>query len=51
MGTQPRFPPENTCIECIENTLQVIQSTFRSLEMHSKRRYKILYLFGHPRAT
>ena len=35
-GTQRRFPPKY-----IENTFKVIQSTFRSLEMHSKRRYKI----------
>ena len=35
-GTQRRFPPTY-----IENTFQAIQSTFRSLEMHSKRRYKI----------
>ena len=34
-GTQRRFPP------CIENTFQAIQSTFRSLEIHFKRRYKI----------
>ena len=31
------FPPEY-----VENTFQAIQSTFRSLEMHSKRRYKIV---------
>ena len=35
-GTQRRFPPK-----CIENTFQAIQSTFSSLEMHSKRCYKI----------
>ena len=35
-GTQRRFPPK-----CIENTFQATQSTCRSLEMHSKRRYKI----------
>ena len=34
-GTQQRFPPK-----CIENTFSLIQSTFKSLEMHSKRRYK-----------
>ena len=34
-GTQPRLPPK-----CIENTFSLIQSTFKSLEMHSKRRYK-----------
>ena len=34
-GTQRRFPPK-----CIENTFSLIQSTFRSLEMYSKRRYK-----------
>ena len=34
-GTQRRFPPK-----CIENTFSLIQSTFKSLEMHSKRRYK-----------
>ena len=37
------------------NTFKAIQSTFRSLEMHSKRRVKIcicsLYLFGDPRGT
>ena len=32
---QRRFPPK-----CIENTFQGIKSTFRSLEIHSKRRYK-----------
>ena len=35
-GTQRRFPPK-----CIENTFQAIQSTFSSLEMHSKWCYKI----------
>ena len=35
-GTQRRFP-----LKCIENTFQAIQSTFSSLEMHSKRCYKI----------
>ena len=35
-GSQRRFPPK-----CIENTFQAIQGPFRSLEMHSKRRYKI----------
>ena len=35
-STQRRFPPK-----CIENTFQATQSTCRSLEMHSKRRYKI----------
>ena len=35
-GTQWRFP-----LKCIENTFQAIQSTFSSLEMHSKRCYKI----------
>ena len=35
-GTQRRFPPKRT-----EKSSQVIQSPFRSLEMHSKRRYKI----------
>ena len=35
-GTQPRLPPK-----CIENTFSLtIQSTFKSLEMHSNRRYK-----------
>ena len=34
-GTQRRFPSKY-----VENTFQAIQSTFRSLEMHSKRRYK-----------
>ena len=35
-ATQRRFPPK-----CIESTFWAIQSTFRSLEIHSKRRYKI----------
>ena len=35
-GNQRRVPPEY-----VENTFKAIQSTFRSLEMHSKRRYKI----------
>ena len=35
-GTQRRFSPK-----CIENTFQAIQSTFRPLEIHSNRRYKI----------
>ena len=35
-GTRRRFSPK-----CIENTFQSIQSTFISLEVHSKRRYKI----------
>ena len=34
-GTKPRFPPK-----CIENTFSLIQSTFKSLEMHSTRHYK-----------
>ena len=34
-GTQPRLPPK-----CIENTFSLIQSTFKSLEMHFKWRYK-----------
>ena len=34
--TQRRFPPK-----CIENAFSAIQSTFSSLEMHSKQRYKI----------
>ena len=33
----------------IKNTFYAIQSTFRSLEIHSKWHYK--YLFGHPRGT
>ena len=39
--------------KCIENTFYTaIQSTFKSLEMHSKRRYKIcIRVFGYPRAT
>ena len=29
---------------------RAIQSTLRSLEMHSKERYEVcVYLFGHPR--
>ena len=35
-GTQPPFPPKY-----IKNTFKAIQSTFRSLVMHSKGRYKI----------
>ena len=35
-GTQRRFSPK-----CIENTFQAIQSTFRPLEIHSNRRFKI----------
>ena len=35
-GTQRRFPPK-----CIENT--AIQSTFRSLQMHSKPRQEIYF--------
>ena len=35
-GTQRRFPPK-----CIEDTFLAIQSTFRSLEMHSKRICKV----------
>ena len=34
-GTQRRFPRK-----CFENTFSLIQSIFKSLEMHSKRRYK-----------
>ena len=37
MGTQQQFPPIHT----LTTTFKAIQSTFRSLEMHSKRRYKI----------
>ena len=33
--TKRRFPPNE-----IETTFQAIQSNFRSVEMHSKRRYK-----------
>ena len=36
-GTQRWF----SLHKCIENTFQAIQSTFTSLEMHSKRGYKI----------
>ena len=35
-GTQGRFPPKY-----IENTFLAIQSRCGSIEMHSKRRYKI----------
>ena len=35
-GTQRLFPPKY-----IENTFYAIQGNFRSLEMHSKQRYKI----------
>ena len=49
-GTQRRFPHKY-----IKNTFEAIQSTLRSLEMHSKRCIKIsicsLYLFGDPRGT
>ena len=44
-GTQRRF-----CPKCIENTFKAIQSTFRSLEMHSQWRYKICIcsvILGH----
>ena len=34
-GTQRRFPPK-----CIEHTFSPMQSTFKSLELHSTRRYK-----------
>ena len=34
-GTQRRFPPKN-----IESSFQAIQSTFRPLALHYKRRYK-----------
>ena len=34
--TQRLFPPE-----CFENTFLAIQSTFRSLEKHARRRFKI----------
>ena len=34
-GTKRRFPPK-----CIEKSFKAIQSTFRCLEMHSKRCYK-----------
>ena len=36
-GNPTTVPPK-----CIENTFQATQSTFRSLEIHSNRRYKIL---------
>ena len=35
-GTERRFPPKY-----IENTFQAVQSTFRSLQMHFKRRCKV----------
>ena len=35
-GTQGRFPPKR-----IEKSFYAIQSTFRSLEMYSRQRYKI----------
>ena len=35
-GTQRRFPSKY-----VENTFQTVQSSFRSQEIHSKRRYKI----------
>ena len=37
MGTQQQFPPIHT----LTTTFKAIQNTFRSLEMHSKQRYKI----------
>ena len=39
-GTERRFPSKY-----IENTFPAIQSTFRSLEMHSKRSFKICIFF------
>ena len=50
MSTDDRFLPQGKQIlakicqvrampKCIENTFSLIQSTFKSLEMHSKRRY------------
>ena len=36
-GTQRRFPSKY-----VENTFQAIQSSFRSQEIHSKRRYKLI---------
>ena len=42
-GTQRRFPPK-----CIENTFVAIQSTFKSLEKHSKRRCKICICSAIP---
>ena len=44
-GTQRRFPPK-----CIKNTFWATQSTFRSLEMLSKRRFEIYIcsvILGH----
>ena len=41
--SQRRFPPK-----CIENSFWPIQSTFRSLEIHSKRRYKIYICSAVP---
>ena len=44
-GTQRRFPPK-----CIKNTFWAIQSTIRSLEMLSKRRFEIYIcsvILGH----
>ena len=46
-STQRRFPPK-----FIKTVIKAIQSTFRSPEIHSKRRYKIFVsVFGHPRTT
>ena len=45
-GTQRRFPPKYP-----ENTFQAIQSTFRSLEMHSQRCQKICICSVILRAT
>ena len=40
-GTQRQFPSKY-----VENTFQAIQSTFRSLEMHSKQHYKSLTVWS-----
>ena len=44
--SQRRFPPK-----CIENSFWPIQSTFRSLEIHSKRRYKIYFCSAVPQGN
>ena len=44
-GTQRRFP-----LKCSENTFLAIQSTFKSLEKHSKQRCKICICSAIPGA-
>ena len=42
-GTQRRFP-----LKCMDNTYKAIRSTFGCLKMHSKRRYRILFVSVRP---